>query len=122
MTRPQAVVLFLIGVIAGALGHRLAGRPRRHPPQPARIVARLTRQLGLDAEQQKKALAVFTEEQARLGVLRDKARLEFEDGRKRVNDSLTAILREDQKTRFEVIRRRWDERHKRAWGGPPPPP
>jgi hypothetical protein len=120
VTRSQGVVVFLLGVILGAAGHRLAGRPRRQPPSPERIVARLTRQLGLDAAQQIQALAVFKEEQARVTVLHEKARADFEAGRKRVNDGLAAMLRDDQKPRFEIVRRRWEARHRKAWGRPPP--
>jgi hypothetical protein len=38
-----------------------------------------------------------------------------------VDGRLGELLREDQKPRFEELKKRWEKHHRRVWGGGPPP-
>lgn len=123
MKRSAYVFVFLLGVLAGALGNRWAMfRRRPHPPDPDRVVARLARQLSLTPDQQGKVRAVLVDEQAKMKALHEKLRADFEANRADLAKRLSAVLTDEQKPKFEALEKRWEERHKKIWGAPPPPP
>lgn len=119
MRRGPYVVVFLIGILIGAVGHRLiGGRRRPRVPDPDRLVARLTSELNLTGAQQEQARVVIVDEQAKMKALHDKDAAEFEANRKEIHDRLAAILTPEQKERFEALIARSQARHAKDWPQP----
>jgi hypothetical protein len=127
MKNPRLVLLFLLGVLTGALANRCLGprfMRRPGPPSPDVLVARFTRELALDAEQQAKARAIISEDMAAIRQLHLTMRDQLEERRNLMRTRIGDILRPDQRPRYEKLVKRWEAAHRRAWGGgaPPPPP
>jgi len=123
------VAVFVLGAVCGAalfyLGqrsvqpaHRLAGGPPDHP------MARMTRELGLDPEQQAAIREILDEQRAQLGAF-------LEGSREKIRE----VLRPEQQELFDTMRpadparpagpppgHRPPPRGGHPQGYPPPPP
>ena len=124
MNRYVWVLIFLAGVVAGALANRCAALLRRpSPPQPADIVAHFARDLSLDEAQKARALALFMEEQPKMEALHAKMRAAMDEARAEMDSRLTAILSPEQKQKFAALQAKWSAENHDGNGpeGPPPP-
>jgi len=114
MKRWKAIVgillVFLLGALAGVLAtyavyqQRMEGVARGEPGRTREfIVRRLTRDLSLDPPQSEQLRAIVRETHAELRELRKKIRPETEEIMARSQDRVRAILRPDQREKYEKI-------------------
>jgi Spy/CpxP family protein refolding chaperone len=125
MKRSTAVFIFLVGMVAGAAALRLMWRLYPPgPPRPEEIVQRLSGDLDLDDAQRAKLKEIFVSQAEKMEAFQKQTRKGFE-ALKDANDArIDAILRPDQKTKFEALKKKFRER-RAHWGAmpfPPPPP
>jgi hypothetical protein len=104
------VIVFLLGALAGALMTNMVHRHRgesfmRGEPGHMRefVVRRLNRELGLDAEQQGQLRTIVQETHAEMKNLRRQLRPQTEEILARSQEKVRAILRPDQRERYEKI-------------------
>ena len=104
------LLVFLLGVFAGVLGsyaifsQRMEGMVRGEPGRAGEfIVRRLTRELHLDPAQSEQLRTIVKETHAELRELRKKIRPESEEIMARSQDRVRAILRPDQREKYEKI-------------------
>ena len=115
------VVVFLLGVIAGAMfgygyAHRsvaAAGAPAPEPERRAKRVEQLTGELGLTPDQAKQLDAILLEWHGGAKAIHEQADLQLEQLRKKGRDEIRAILAPEQKPKFEEFLRKLDEARKR---------
>lgn len=117
--------VFLLGMVLGAAtlymaesvwGDSPAGRDRRGPYGPggdARVVAELTRELGLTAEQQAQLVASLEESRAQMNAVYDTVRPQLQQIREAGRDRIRAFLTPEQRERFEVMLVRMDEERRK---------
>ena len=114
-------VVFALGIALGGVGtyvvetRVLAARPQTSLHTPASNMAMFTRDLNLDAEQQKQIQGIFNDQRTHYAELHDKFDPEYErvrhDGRERIRQILTP----EQRPKFEELLRQIDEdRRQRA--------
>jgi Spy/CpxP family protein refolding chaperone len=120
--------LFVLGVLAGALGvhlfyaHALA--VHRPPEWVGRgpLAGALSRRLDLTSEQQDQLREILIDARRESDLLRGRLRPEVEAQMEKTRQRIEAILTPEQKRRFERMRsahRHWAER---MFLEPPPPP
>jgi uncharacterized membrane-anchored protein YhcB (DUF1043 family) len=103
-------LVFLVGVVLGVAGTRLAIRhaAREAVLHPARaqllIEKRLTRRLNLDADQQSKLDRILTDARAQLAALRQQYRPPVALVFSNANDQISAMLTLDQRLKYEKLR------------------
>jgi hypothetical protein len=109
-------VVFLSGLGAGLLvgrqfeapaaaantGERTGGRRASSTP-PAELAARLSREIGLSADQEQQLVTIFTERRARLRKLREDVRQQFEAEHDELRAEVRKALTPEQWTRYEEI-------------------
>lgn len=78
------------------------GPPRPGGPDPAGIVTRMSRDLGLDAAQQEKLKVVFANAGERFARFRLASQEQFEMLRRQLNAEIEAVLTEEQRVRFRL--------------------
>jgi periplasmic protein CpxP/Spy len=88
---------------------------------PAKRTERLTKQLGLSADQQAKVLDTFKSEQSQMEALRsdssvsqDDRRAKMMDIHKSTNDQVRSVLNQDQQKKWDEMqsrREQWQEHH-----------
>jgi hypothetical protein len=120
--------LFVLAVFATGIGAGLAmarfmppgprsgriGAPRPdRPPGPPDVVERMTRDLDLSAEQQRKLEVVFQNAGERFERFRSTSHDQFEALRRQLHDEIEQVLTEQQRARFRVLM-------PEPRGGPPP--
>lgn len=121
------VLVFVLGVALGAVGHSVADRrvlgartqgpaPFLQPrPNPPRAVARLTSELKLAPEQQKQIGDILADMQHRYDVVHDQMNPQFAQIREQGRDQIREVLTPEQRPKFEdYLRRLEEERHRRA--------
>ena len=119
------VVLVVIGLLSAP-----AIAQQRRGPDPEKRVAHLTEQLGLDADQQAKLRPILEEEGRDLKAAFDDARASGKKGgmreiakpiRERTDARIEALLKDEQKERFQALRKeqreRMERRHMGGGGG-----
>ncbi len=114
---PIAVLLvFFVGIALGALSTYLvtghAGEPQTRGR--AQLVARMTRELGLSAEQQKQLEAVLEETHGKYKAIYEPIRPQMDQARQEGREKIRTFLNAEQKVKFEEILRRIDEERKRG--------
>jgi Spy/CpxP family protein refolding chaperone len=120
------LVIFAIGVGTGltaarylrlgpGFGHRPGPPPG--PPSPARIAERMTRELGLNPEQQKQIEEAFRKGEERLDGFRTRTRTEFDGLRMQLDADIEKALTPEQLARYKTLRRPEPPPGRR----PPPP-
>jgi Spy/CpxP family protein refolding chaperone len=104
------LLVFLLGALSGVLGtyavyqQRMEGVMRDEPGRAREfIVRRLGRDLSLDPGQSEQLRAIVRETHAQLRELRKKIRPETEEIMARSQDRVRAILRPDQREKYEKI-------------------
>jgi hypothetical protein len=123
-----ALLLFAVGVAAGAALDRLAAGPGRRPgpPTPDEMMVRMTRELELTDAQSRDVRAILDRRWAALGKLFERMDPEAEAVRKDADDRIRALLDPGQRRRFEAQvaerEQRRAEMRKRLGGASPPPP
>ena len=138
MEKPWKVILAFAGVfVAGAIfGGALAPRwfgPRRpmHRGQAfeLHLMDRLTRELALTPEQQKKIAPIVSRAEAETRRLRRESVQSFRAVMEKANTEIAAELTPEQRTKMDEMQRRFRERlerfrarHGQKRAPPPPPP
>jgi hypothetical protein len=122
------LAVFVLGAALGALGMYWAGRSvmagpgRRTGPQTpaarnAHVVEGLTKDLGLNADQQKQLLSILEQTGAKYKSVHDQVAPQMEAIRKEGRDQIRGILTADQLAKFEDKLRQMDEERKKKMGG-----
>ncbi len=122
------VLVFVLGVALGAVGHSLADRrvlgARTQPaflqprPNPPRAVARLTSELKLTPDQQKQIGDILGDMQHRYDEVHDQMNPEFQQIREQGHDQIRQVLTPEQRPKFEDFLKRVDEDRRRRAGNP----
>jgi hypothetical protein len=112
------VLVFLLGFALGALGMVWAGRhgwtyaDSNHHRRP-KGVEWLDRELNLSPEQHQQVEAILDEMGQAYREIRQRTRPEYDAVRQKGRDRIRALLREEQRPRFEQLVRELDEREAR---------
>ncbi len=124
------IAIFLLGGVAGGVSHYLYQTHLR-PVRPQRqrlmnrheIVEEMAQELQLDAAQKEQLRVIFQQSRERYNALSVQFRPQYEKIRLETNAAIRAILRPDQKQKFDETLKRMDTRHQdHTHEGPPPPP
>ena len=127
MNRKAALLVFavfVLGIALGALGMHVAstqvfGSPRnganagKMHKDKAQIVAELTRELTLTAEQQAQFSAILDESRAKYKAINEQVRPQYDQVREQGRDRIRAILTAEQRPKFEAFVQRLDEERKK---------
>jgi len=111
-------VVFLLGLALGALGMVWAGRhgwiyaDSNYHRRP-KGVEWLDRELNFSPEQRQQVEAVLDEMGQAYREIRQRTRPEYDTLRQKGRDRIRALLREEQRPRFEQLVRELDEREAR---------
>lgn len=105
-------VVLAIGFSAGVAADRyftfrrgpFSGRPG--PPKPAEIADRMSRELGLSADQRSQLEAIFQKNGDRLEQFHVQTRTQFETLRRQMESEITSILTPEQRAKYEEQRKR----------------
>ncbi|MES2391265.1 MAG: hypothetical protein V4555_06480 [Acidobacteriota bacterium] len=97
---------------------------------PEKVVARLTKVLGLTADQQTQLTAVYTAQVEKMKANPDMSRQERRAAREAMEAKVKAVLTPDQQTKYADMQAKMRERRGAGGGGeqgpppstPPPPP
>jgi hypothetical protein len=112
------ILVFLLGGVAGGISHYLY---REHvKPKPGDFVAKLARDLKLDAQQTTSLKAIFDESFQRHQALKQECESRFKAIRNETGEKIKSILRPDQKLLFEEKLKKF--RKPGPPSSPPPPP
>ena len=111
------VIVFLLGVAAGALGLTMytrwidAGRPSGWTGKfdRERYVKQMTEAVGLKPEQMGPLDAILDETREEFLAMRKRLSPQIDEVRQRARDRVRGILHADQQPRFEAFLKRWDE-------------
>ena len=111
------VIVFLLGVAAGALGLTMysrwndAGRPSGWTGHfdRERYVKQLTEAVGLRPEQMGPLDAILDGTREEFLALRSRLRPQFDEVRQRARQRIREILTPEQQAHFEAFLKRWDE-------------
>ncbi|TPW19217.1 MAG: hypothetical protein FD126_2908 [Elusimicrobia bacterium] len=115
---PAFVAAFALGAAAGSWAQRMGGpRHRMMPPPPARIVARLDRELGFDDAQRQAVLALLEKRRPEAEALHHDALEKAEVLKRSVQADIRALLRPDQQAKLDEFVKRKDARRGRFRGG-----
>jgi len=111
------VIVFLLGVAAGALGLTVysrwseTGRPSGWTGKfdRERYVKQMTEAVGLRSEQMGPLDAILDETREEFLALRERVRPQFDDIKQRARQRIRGILNAEQQARFEEFLKWWDE-------------
>ena len=111
------VIVFLLGVAAGALGLTMysrwsdTGRPSGWTGKfdRERYVKQMTEAVGLKPEQMGPLDAILDETRKEFLAMRKRLSPQIDEVRQRARDRVRGILHADQQPRFEAFLKRWDE-------------
>jgi hypothetical protein len=111
------IVVFALGVLLGGLGMHLWGeRVWGHQTAPKtrdEIVARLTHEVGLTAEQQKQVTAIVDDTRAQWKTLYAPVEAQKEQIRQQSREKLRALMTPEQRVKLENFFRQLDEQRKK---------
>ncbi len=123
VTRKAALwvgVVFLLGAaLGGMIGYVFAHRVMAAPPQMteaakrAQKVQRLTQELDLSSDQQKQLEVIIASVQAQYKSIHQSTEPQINEARQKGREQVRAILKPEQKPKFEEFLRRIDEERKR---------
>jgi len=113
-------VVFLLGAaLGGMIGYVFAHRVMAAPPQMteaakrAQKVQRLTQELDLSSDQQKQLEVIIASVQAQYKSIHQSTEPQINEARQKGREQVRAILKPEQKPKFEEFLRRIDEERKR---------
>lgn len=117
------LVVFVLGILLGALGTYIAGERvwargegRGSGKGRVRLQEQLTRELELNAEQQKQLAAILEETKKKYEALYEPVRSQADLVRQQGRENIRAILSPEQRTKFEEVLQRIDEERKKRGG------
>ena|SRR5581483_6614709 len=104
--RPWTVIFFVLAFASGAASGFFVGRsqvPNRSVDIPTRdeLLDAWAHEVGLDSEQKAAFKKIFDENHQRVTTIKQRAEAEIAPIRSEVRPKLRALLREDQKPRFD---------------------
>jgi hypothetical protein len=114
------VIVFLLGVVGGGMlgygyAHHSVSAASAPPPEPerrARRVADLTEKLSLTPDQAKQLDAILLKWHGQVKAIHDQSDAQMEQLRQKGRDEVRAILRPDQKPKFEEFLQKLDAERK----------
>jgi len=113
-------VVFVLGIALGSVGtYVVTTRVQAAHVQPtlardpSGVVARFTRDLNLDAGQQKQIEVIFNDTRARYADLHQRLDPEYEQVRQQGRDKVRQILTPEQRPKLEELLRQIDEDRRR---------
>jgi Spy/CpxP family protein refolding chaperone len=116
-----AVVFVLGAALGGVLGYAFAHRSYASEPAPMTAEAKraqrreqMVREVSMDAEQQKQAIAILDESQNEYKAVHNVMDPQMDAIRQKTRDKIRALLTADQKPKFETFLQRIDAERKRA--------
>ncbi|HEY1422852.1 MAG TPA: hypothetical protein VGF20_05325 [Candidatus Acidoferrum sp.] len=116
-----AVVFVLGAALGGVLGYAFAHRSYASGPAPMTAEAKraqrreqMVQEVGMDAEQQKQAIAILDESQNEYKAVHNVMDPQMDAIRQKTRDKIRALLTADQKPKFETFLHRIDAERKRA--------
>jgi esterase/lipase len=116
-----AIVFVLGAALGGVLGyafahHSYASEPVQMTAEVKRAQRReqMVREVGMDADQQKQAIAILDESQNEYKAVHNVMDPQMEAIRQKTRDQIRALLTADQKPKFEVFLQRIDAERKRS--------
>lgn len=123
-TRGEAAVLvivvFLLGALLGVVGNHVWGErvwgkqvSSAHPSRD-QIVASLTQELQLSADQQQQLGAIIDDTKSQIHAVYAPADVQREALRQKGRDRIRAILTAEQKPKFEAFMQHLDEERKKS--------
>jgi len=123
------IAIFLLGGVAGGVSHYIYQTHLR-PARPQRqrltnrheIVEEMAQALMLDAAQKEQLRVIFQQSRERYNALSIQFRPQYEKIRSDTNEAIRAILRPEQKQKFEETLKKMDNRHQDHVHEPPVPP
>jgi len=105
------ILIFLLGGVAGATGYYLYCEHIQATvpaiPKVEDVVEGMAKELQLDAQQKTAIKVIISDIRNRYRALSQEFRPRWEDLRKESDDRINALLREDQKPRFEKFLNRY---------------
>lgn len=104
------LLVFTLGVAVGAA---VVSLPRLYHPDPKRKFERFSAELKLRTEQKPQLAAILEESRRKVDSLRAEYDARFEAIRGGTDTQIRPLLDADQVARFEKMRARWEERHKK---------
>ena len=118
MTRRVVIyfaMTFLLGVLTGSGGSVLWKKYRHwnRPPLEERIVRHLERELSLSEDQSQQIRRIISGSMEKFSEIRENMESEQELRQQETRKQIKEILASEQKERFEVMIREFDERHRR---------
>lgn len=116
-----ATVFVLGAALGGVLGYAFAHRSYASEPSVMSAEAKraqrreqLIREVGLDADQQKQAIAILDESQKDYKAVHTVMDPQIEAVRQKTREKIRALLTAEQKPKFETFLQRLDAERKRA--------
>lgn len=114
---PVLVAVFVLGAAAGSWAQRMGGaRHKMMPPPPARVVARLDREVKFDDAQRQAVLALLEKRRPEAEALRKETFEKMDAMRRSVQAEIRSLLRPDQQAKLDAFAGRMDARRKKRWG------
>jgi len=114
---PALVAAFALGAAGGAWAQRMGGpRHKMMPPPPARVVARLDREVKFDDAQRQAVLALLEKRRPEAEALHKENFDKMEALRASVHAEVRALLRPDQQARLDAFSERMKARRERFRG------
>jgi Spy/CpxP family protein refolding chaperone len=121
------LVLFVLGIALGSMGtyvvttRVLAARPQAQPGlahNPGQVMARFTRDLSLNPEQQNQIQAILNDTRSKYAQLHEKLDPEYEQVRQQGRQHIRQVLTPEQLPKFEELMRQIDEDRRRRQANP----
>jgi len=115
-----AIVFVLGAALGGVLGYGFAHRTYASAPtltaeaRRAQRRAQMTREVNLNAEQQKQVGAILDQAQNEYKTVHDVMDPQIESVRTKTRDKIRGLLSDDQKPKFEEFLRKLDQERKLA--------
>lgn len=115
-----AIVFVLGAALGGILGYAFAHHSYASEPTMSAEAKRaqrreqMVREVGLDADQQKQAIAILDQSQNEYKAVHAVMDPQMEAVRQKTRDKIRALLTAEQKPKFEVFLQRIDAERKRA--------
>lgn len=108
---PVLLAVFVLGAAAGSWAQRMRGpRHKMMPPPPARVVARLDREVKFDDAQRAAVLALLEKRRPEAEALQKETFEKIDAMRRSVHAEVRALLRPDQQAKLDAFAERMEAR------------
>lgn len=116
-----AVVIFIVGLVCGMLAdrvmvfHKMLLFPAKMSQRQGKnlekhMMDRLSKRLALTQEQKDKLSPIFKKHKEEMDAMAKTVRMKFQELKTKMNQEITAVLNDSQKTKFEEMRKRHESR------------